>query len=273
MRTKQPVLVNKTPEEFQKLINDNIKFPYFIVKKEYGKRVAEWQWEDLIAAANAGLVYAATKYDLSKSNKTKFITYAVPWVRYYINEQIKDFYPVRSNQNFMSKKNKIDSLVKKYASENNGDEPSNEWLAEQTGMSVAVVGNVRKIQSVDENGKLFSFLSIDYSDKDTAHASDKITVKCIDKMSGGVPAFGKVEMNRDLADILNVLKSKVTEDEYKMFIEHHIKGLSMTKLSKMKEYKSIKDKKEALMRCMNICREAAGVNIQNSSKNSDCSES
>ena len=43
--------------------------------------------EELYSAAKEGLCYAATKYDSFQDN-CKFISYAVNWVRYYINEEL-----------------------------------------------------------------------------------------------------------------------------------------------------------------------------------------
>ena len=91
---EENITPNKTQAEFEKLIIDNEKFAYSVVNKEFSK----YSWDikkDLNSAALEGLVYAATKYDLNRSKECKFISYAIHWIRYYINEEIRKLYPVK----------------------------------------------------------------------------------------------------------------------------------------------------------------------------------
>ena len=69
-----------------KLVNHNLKFVVSIAKKYRDRGVP---FEDLISEGNMGLYHAAEKYDGSR--KTKFITYAVWWIKNSINEIIKDY--------------------------------------------------------------------------------------------------------------------------------------------------------------------------------------
>lgn len=69
-----------------KLVNHNLKFVVSIAKKYRDKGVP---FEDLISEGNMGLYHAAEKYDGRR--ETKFITYAVWWIKNSINEIIKDY--------------------------------------------------------------------------------------------------------------------------------------------------------------------------------------
>lgn len=69
-----------------KLVNHNLKFVVSIAKKYRDRGVP---FEDLISEGNMGLYHAAEKYDGSR--ETKFITYAVWWIKNSINEIIKDY--------------------------------------------------------------------------------------------------------------------------------------------------------------------------------------
>ena len=92
--------------EFEKLILENEKFVYSIVHKEF-KSYPQQVKEDLFSAGKEGLVVAASKYKPEEYADNKFTTYAQHWIRYYINEEIRNIYPIKLDQNFSYKKNKI----------------------------------------------------------------------------------------------------------------------------------------------------------------------
>ena len=72
-------------EAMNLLINANLKFVVSIAKQYRGNGVS---FDDLIEEGNMGLITAAMKFDPSKG--CKFITYAVYWIKSYINKRISE---------------------------------------------------------------------------------------------------------------------------------------------------------------------------------------
>ena len=68
-----------------KLIRANLKFVVSVAKQYRGKGVP---FEDLIEEGNIGLITAAMRFKPEKG--CKFITYAVFWIKLYINKAISD---------------------------------------------------------------------------------------------------------------------------------------------------------------------------------------
>lgn len=71
-------------EAVNTLVKHNLKFVVNIAKNYRDRGIP---FEDLISEGNLGLIHAAGRYDGTR--KTRFITYAVWWIRSYINEIIK----------------------------------------------------------------------------------------------------------------------------------------------------------------------------------------
>ena len=71
--------------QIDKLVSANLKFVVSIAKQYRGCGVP---FDELISEGNMGLITAAMKYDPSKG--CKFITYAVYWIKSYINKRIDE---------------------------------------------------------------------------------------------------------------------------------------------------------------------------------------
>lgn len=72
---------NKAAQD--KLVKANLRF---VVKQAHKFLNQGLELEDLISEGNAGLMYAATKFDPAKN--TKFITYAVWWINQYMRKAV-----------------------------------------------------------------------------------------------------------------------------------------------------------------------------------------
>lgn len=242
-----------TPEQFQKLLEDNINFPYSIVNKEFSK----FPWnvrEDLNAAAMEGMVYAATKYDPNRAGECKFISYAVHWIRYFIKEQIKDFYPVRFNQNFISKRNKVNKCIAEYKKNNDGNEPSVTYISGQVGMSEKVVRNILNVNG----GENFTFLSFNMpveSEKGDGESeslnNDRLVKEYIDNEAIDSSCILKIEMQ----DLMEQLKKVVPTQDYNIFYDYYFMGENFSDLAKKYGLKFPSSAAYLIKKCEKKCKE------------------
>ena len=90
MTAKEEAVNNKTykfgsGQAYERLVTSNLKFVVSIAKKYRGCGVP---FDELISEGNIGLLTAAMKFDPTKGYK--FITYAVYWIKGYINKCIAE---------------------------------------------------------------------------------------------------------------------------------------------------------------------------------------
>lgn len=243
-------LVNKTKEEFNKLIIENEKFAYSVVNKEFSKYSYNVK-EDLNAAALEGLVYAATKYDMSRSKECKFISYAIHWIRYYINEEIRKFYPVKLNQNFVSKRKKVTKFIEKYEKEY-GEKPSISEISSNVDLSEKVVQNILNIN----NGENFQFVSfnapVDVGDSsgNEGFTESKLVNEYIENNLDN-SSMSKIE----LKDLLVTLKQKITPFDYNIFYDYYINGITYSELKEKYHLPFASSVSYIVKRCEKVCKE------------------
>lgn len=128
------------------VLTANLRFVFLTAKKYRGKGVST---DDLISEGNLGLIKAIEKFDASKD--VKFITYAIWWIRSYIQEYIK----------------KRQTVLKTETSSNEGYKPSSSMKAlddEDLDDCENVVANrhvvhERDLDSVEMQKKQEEFLS------------------------------------------------------------------------------------------------------------------
>lgn len=222
--------INCTTEEFQKLINDNMNFPYYIVNKEFK---SYWSIKDeLNSAAMAGMIYAASKYDFKKGKDSdcNFRSYAVHWIRYFIKNEIYNLYPIKFNQNFITKRNKVLHCIEDYKKLNNDSIPSNDYIAQQTGLSLKTVKNVLSIN----NGEDLTFLSFNGPTEDVngnengEYSSNVILNEYLKNEAVDNSIYDKLDFNL----LLKELKKKVSNECFTVFKEYYIQGKTYTELAK-----------------------------------------
>ena len=257
--TKKKKLTDKTEEEqqkeisedqnktFEQLVLDNQKFAYSVVNKEFKKYLnfANLK-EDLYSAAKMGLIKAARNYKPSYDNK--FISYAVHWIKYYVNEEIRNYYPVKLNQNHVYKRNKLLKAIAKYKKENGGKEPSDKWLMKELNISQKVLDGIRKVNG----GKNFKFVYI----QNTTETEDG-------EMDNENRVMAEIEKSTDptaemeAEDILNTLKTMVSPRDYNIFIDIKKYGYSFKDIKDKYNLKFASSAAYLVKRMEKLCREIA----------------
>ena len=235
---------------FEELIIENENFVYSVVNKEF----KQYPWnikEELYSAGKEGLVYAATKFD-TKQYKNKFISYAVHWIRYYINEEIRKLYPVKLNQNYVYKRSKIKKAINEFQEKFNR-QPTNAEISGIVGMSEKVVSNILNING----GENFQFVSFQAVNKDggddqasESYAENKLVNEYLSETTSDF-----CMTSYELLDFLNALKTKVKENEYNMFVDKYLHNMSYSEIAKKYGLKFPSSSKYIIERVEKISKE------------------
>ena len=174
------------------------------------------------------MCYAATKYDPYQDN-CKFISYAINWIRYYINEELRKMYPIRLNQNFVCKRNKVTRAIAKYQEENDGKTPTCDQLSAIIGMSPKVVKNILDVNG-GNNFNYISFQSISNSNK-TDDGDVEIETKLINEyLQQAESDYGMSSF--EFKDMISALKKKIGLDDLNIFLDKHMNNFSISQLVK-----------------------------------------
>ncbi|MBO5142781.1 MAG: hypothetical protein J6J11_09095 [Treponema sp.] len=174
------------------------------------------------------MCYAATKYDPYQDN-CKFISYAINWIRYYINEELRKMYPIRLNQNFVCKRNKVTRAIAKYQEENDGKTPTCDQLSAIIGMSPKVVKNILDVNG-GNNFNYISFQSISNSNK-TDDGDVEIETKLINEyLQEAESDYGMSSF--EFKDMISALKKKIGLDDLNIFLDKHMNNFSISQLVK-----------------------------------------
>ena len=138
LRLKKAVLLSKRAK--QKLAETNLRLVVSIAKKYVGRGMS---FLDLIQEGNMGLMKAVDKYDYNRG--FKFSTYATWWIRQAITRAIADqARTIRIPVHMVETINKLVRTQRQLVQEL-GRDPSNEEIAEQMGIEVSKVQEIRKI--------------------------------------------------------------------------------------------------------------------------------
>ena len=124
----------------QKLAETNLRLVVSIAKKYVGRGMS---FLDLIQEGNMGLMKAVDKYDYNRG--FKFSTYATWWIRQAITRAIADqARTIRIPVHMVETINKLVRTQRQLV-QDLGRDPSNEEIAEQMGLEVTKVQEIRKI--------------------------------------------------------------------------------------------------------------------------------
>ena len=124
----------------QKLAETNLRLVVSIAKKYVGRGMS---FLDLIQEGNMGLMKAVDKYDYNRG--FKFSTYATWWIRQAITRAIADqARTIRIPVHMVETINKLVRTQRQLV-QDLGRDPSNEEIAEQMGIEVSKVQEIRKI--------------------------------------------------------------------------------------------------------------------------------
>ena len=241
-------------EEFDKLVIDNKRFAYKLVKDEFSK----YPWDirqELNSAAIAGLVYAATKYDptTAKARGNKFISYAVHWIRYYVNEEVRKLYPVKFNQNFIIKRNKVMRCINDYKKKHNDEMPTVDYISGCINMSKKVVQNILDVNG----GENFTFMSLNSPTETKDAESEDLTESKIVNEYYDNAVDESFENNMLVKDVLENLQKEIPEVEYNIFYDHYFKGENFTDLAKKYNMKFPSSVAYLIKKCEKKCQEIA----------------
>lgn len=110
----------------QQILESNLRFVFNVAQKFKGKGVA---LEDLISEGNIGLVTAIDKFDEKKD--TKFITYAVWWIKLAMQECIKKNNLQREFETYTEDSVTTSKKIKSSDDEESGELVSNSFIHEQ----------------------------------------------------------------------------------------------------------------------------------------------
>ena len=248
---KKEDIANDKVKSFEDLILDNQKFAYKVVNKQFKKYLGYSNLrEDLYSAAKMGLITAAEKYK-PENHQNKFISYAVHWIRYFVNEEIRKYYPVKLNQNHVYKRNKLEKTIAAYKKSHNGKIPSDKWLMKELKISQKVLDGIRKVNG----GKNFKFISIgntmNNNDDGDEYSNEN---KIFNEIDREVDTTAGIEVE----DILNTLKTMVPERDYNIFVDIKKNGCSFKDIKDKYKLKFPSSAAYIVKRMEKMCREIAG---------------
>ena len=115
-------------------------------------------------------------------------------------------YPIRLNQNFVCKRNKVTRAIAKYQEENNGNNPTCDQISAMIGMSPKVVKNILDVNG-GNNFNYISFKAVSNSNK-TDEGDIEMETKLVNEyLQEATIDYGMSSF--EFKDMLTALKKKI----------------------------------------------------------------
>ena len=128
----------KSKEEREALIEGNLRLVLKIANDFIGRGL---EWDELVSEGNRGLVRAADRFDPRIG--AKFSTYSAAWIKQAIRQAIADARTIRVPIGTQLHRNRILRTERALTEANGGRRPSDEELANATGLSLVTVQRLR----------------------------------------------------------------------------------------------------------------------------------
>jgi hypothetical protein len=138
-------------------------------------------------------------------------------------------YPIRLNQNFVCKRNKVTRAISKYQEENDGKTPTCDQLSALIGMSPKVVKNILDVNG-GNNFNYISFQAVSNSNK-TDDGDVEVETKLINEyLQESESDYGMSSF--EFKDMIAALKRKIGLNDLNIFLDKHMNNLSISQLVK-----------------------------------------
>lgn len=196
----------------ERMIVNNVRLVSAQAKNYLGNGM---EYTDLMQEGNLGLIHAAQKFDWRLGNK--FSTYAVHWIRQYIERSMKN-----SLRNIRVPVHMEDKIRKvKNAKEAIGDNADVAAIAEKLHYTVAMVESILRYDSITNT------LSIDASLDNDGDGGSSTALNAY--ISSQCDVFDTVSDNDDIAFIRDVFMNDMDDEERMVIMRLH--GVGMEKQS------------------------------------------
>ena len=204
---------NGSKEDMTKLIEDNIRLVWSIVRRFNGRG---YDIEDLYQIGSIGLIKAIQRFDTSF--EVRLSTYAVPYILGEIKRFIRDDGPIKISRSIKELNIKIIELQKEYLNKY-GKEITLEQLAKELKTSkediAMALDSARPVNSIEDS---------QYRDNKT----DK-TISLIDQLSSGKDEENEITNRITIKKLISELK----DNEKEVILLRYYKGKTQMQVAKI----------------------------------------
>lgn len=145
-------------EAFNYIFEHNLRLVLTVVSKRIN--VMDQIFQDLFQEGMLGLINAITKFEIEKG--WRFSTYAWWWIRQAVNRAYQNTYSsIRLPVHMSEKIYKVEKYILKYAQDNDGEEPSDELIMKNCGISTRLqlrnLKEARAVYNIDSLNRIVTY--------------------------------------------------------------------------------------------------------------------